>query len=162
VEIFKFYPLQRTEMEEFLKDKSEGKLKEEITNLSLGRPGIAQELVIDKTKILYYNSLLEEIKKIRNLSEFERLKKAEVLEKSGKTKDFLFLSEFWFRDLLLRKQNALSFSFSFKANEIIKESQNFSEAKLREIISQIEGTKNYLNFSNTNPLLTLENLLLKI
>lgn len=164
VEMFKFYPLSRIEMEAFLKSQPDQKEKEEIIGLVLGRPGLAKEFLIDKNKIIYYNLLLGEIKKIRNLSILQRLKLAEDLEKTERTQDFLFLTEFWFRDLLLRKQGLSSFypSFFSKEKELEEEKENFSEIKLKEIIFKIKETKNYLYFSNTNPLLAMENLLLGI
>lgn len=160
VEIFNFYPLSQQEMELFLNDKED---KEEIIGLSLGRPGLAQDL-FDKSKKIYYNLLLGDIKELKNLSVLQRLKKAKNLEETEKIEDFLFLAEFWFRDLLLRKQNISSFypSFLSKAKELEEEKENFSEEHLKEIISEIKKTKNYLYSSNTNPLLALENLLIRI
>jgi len=164
VEIFKFYPLSRAEMEAFFKNQSDQKEKEKIIDLALGRPGLAKELLFDKSKIIYYNLLLEKIQGLRNLSVLQRLKLAEDIEKTERVQDFIFLAEFWFRDLLLRKQGVSSLYLSFfsKIKEIEEEKENFSETKLKEIISKIKETKNYLYFSNTNPLLVIENFLLKI
>ncbi|HOK35437.1 MAG TPA: DNA polymerase III subunit delta' C-terminal domain-containing protein [Candidatus Pacearchaeota archaeon] len=164
-EIFRFYPLSKNEIKNFFEDVlKEKEISQDFIDFSFGKPGLAKELILDKNRILYYNSLLKEIKKIVKLPEYQRLKIAEFLEKNGEVEDFLFLSERWFRDLLLKKQNTSPsfFSFSSKEKETEKESQNFSEKKLKEIISLIEKTKNYLNFSNTNQLLALENLLLRI
>lgn len=165
LEIFKFYPLSKKEIKKiFVNFAKQEQITEEYLNFSFGKPGLAKELIIDKKKLLYYRLLLEEVKKLGKIPEYQILKQAETLEKQEKTKDFLFLSELWFRDLLLKKENVLTsnFYFSSKVREIEKESQKFSEKKIKEIISSIEKTKNYLNFSNTNSLLALENLLLRI
>ena len=171
VEIFKFYPLTKKEIEKNLDqllpssfNSSQTPNREEIIDLSLGKIGRAKELALDKSKILYYNSILEEIKKIGKMPVFDRFKEAEKIEKSGKINDFLLLGKLWFRDLLFCKKGiALShFSFSFLKDEIKKESQNFSEEKLKKIILKIEEMKKYLNFSNINKLLAIENLLLEI
>ena len=122
VEIFKFSPLSKKEikknLDQFLSSFSQYSQlshKEEIVDLSLGRIGLAKELALDKSRILYYNSILEEVEKIGKLSVFERFGQAEKIEKNGKIDDFLLFGKLWFRDLLLCKERASfsCFSFSF-------------------------------------------------
>jgi len=162
VEIFRFSLLSKEEIKDFLKNFSLSEPeKEKIAEFSLGRPGVAKEMAIDRNKILYYNSLLETIRNVKRLSIFERLKTAEEVKRRNETDDFLSLSNFWFRDLLFAKNGISQFSFSFKKEEIRKESENFSKERLKGIIKEIQKTKIYLLFSNVNQLLALENLLLK-
>ena len=170
VEIFKFCPLSKEEikknLDQFLSSSqcSQFSYKEEIIDLSLGRIGLVKELALDKSRILYYNSILEEVRKTGKLSIFDRFKEAEKIEKNGKIDDFLLFGKLWFRDLLFCKERASSpcLSFSFLRSEIEKESQDFSGARLKEIILKIEETRKYLSFSSTNKLLAIENLLLEI
>ncbi len=163
VQIFKFSLLSKEEIRDFLRKLSPFSFPDEkIVDLSLGRPGLAKQMLLDKSKILYYNSLLEKIRNIRNLSIFARLQMAEEINRNNQTEDFLSLSYFWFRDLLLDKNRVFPLSFSFEKEKIQKESENFSEEKLKKIIKEIQKTRIYLLSSNVNQLLALENLLLKI
>lgn len=174
VSIFKFSLLSREEIKTFLLkivrqtyhkavNLNIPKTQEEkILDLSLGRSGIAKEIIIDKKKLLSYSSLLEKVESCYKLSVFDRFLLSEMIEKAGKTEDFLFLSHFWFRDLLLAKNKLNNFSFNFKKGDIIKIAKNFSKEKIENILKEISTVKKYLSFSNTSRLLLLENLLLMI
>lgn len=169
VEIFKFQLLSKEELRKFLEIQKEknsvpGDEKElsEIVDLSLGRPGLGKELLLDKNKKLYYSRLLEEIKKINKIPVFDRMLFAERIEREGRLEDFLFLAKFWFRDLLLVKNGISQISFEFKREEIQKESKRFSREEIKNLLLEIEKTRKYLSFSNTSRLLLLENLLLNI
>ncbi len=165
VSTFKFNPLSKNEIKNFLEkldNQIDAKNKGKIIDFSLGRPGIAKKLSIDKKKLLYYNSLLEEIEKLYKLSIFEKIKLCETIEKTGKIEDFLFLIDFWFKDLLFAKKNIENISFSFKKDEIWQASKFFSSEKLEEILKSIFKIKKYIFFSNVSRLLALENLLLEI
>lgn len=166
VSVFKFSLLKRNEIRDFLKNLSTGNVKdqeEKILDLSLGRPGVLKEMIIDKKKISYYISLLETIENLPKLSIFNKFILAEKIEKENSTADdFLFLMKFWFRDLLILKENYQGISFNFKKEKIKNNSEDFSKDKLEKLLGEIQKTQKYFIFSNTSKLLALENLFLSI
>jgi len=165
-EIFKFYPLSREGIETFIKSEIEEqdiKLTKEkinrILDFSVGRPGIAKDILLDKNRLFCYNLLLEDVRKIKHLPISEKMLMAEKLEKGDKIDDFLFMAEYWFRDLLMIKNRIFLKS---QEEEIEKESESFSKRELKNILWQIQKMKKYLLFSNVSRLLAVENFLLKI
>ncbi|PIU42897.1 MAG: hypothetical protein COS98_00420 [Parcubacteria group bacterium CG07_land_8_20_14_0_80_35_11] len=168
-EIFKFYPLSREEIKIFIKKEIEKKgikLTEEKINIildfSAGRIGVAKDILLDKNRLFYYNLNLGNLKKIKNISIFERMLMAEKLEKEEKIDDFLFIAEYWFRDLLLIKNKSKQIFFKSKEEEIKKESNFFSEEELKDILKKVQKTKKSLLFSNVSRLLAVENFILGI
>jgi DNA polymerase-3 subunit delta' len=165
ITIFKFNLLSKEEIKKYLDSlniKIPFQNKDKIIDLSLGRSEIAKEISIDGKKLLYYNSLLENIESSYKLSIFERFKLSETIEKTAKTEDFLFLADFWFRDLLLAKNKIESFSFDFKKREIKEIANKFTKEGLKEVLRELSKIKKYIFFSNVSRLLALENLLIKI
>jgi len=168
-EVFKFHPLSREEIIKFVVEKARElnlKLSEDKINLisdfSRGRPGIAKNILLDKNRLLYYNSLLRDMKSIEDGSSFKKMLMAERLEKEEKIDDFLFMAKCWFRDLLVIKNKNNRLSFRSKEEEIKRESESFSEERLKNILKEIQKTRTYLLFSNVSRLLTIENFLLRI
>jgi len=168
-EIFKFNPLSRNEMRTFLQQEiKEGETKltgekiDIILDFSAGRVGIAKDILLDKSKLFYYNLILENVKKIKNASIFERILMVERLEKEEKIDDFLFIAEHWFRDLLMVKDKNKEIFFGSKYEEVEKESNLLSKEKLRDILYKIQQTKKYLLFSNVSRLLAVENFILEV
>ncbi|MDD5551706.1 MAG: hypothetical protein PHI88_00895 [Candidatus Pacebacteria bacterium] len=166
VSIFKFSLLKRNEIRDFLENLNTGNIKgqeEKILDLSLGRPGTLKEMVIDKKKISYYISLLETIENLPKLSIFNKFILAEKIEKENSAADdFLFLMKFWFRDLLILKENYQSIYFNFKKEKIKNDSEKFSKDEIKNFLGEIQKTQKYFMFSNTSKLLALENLFLSI
>jgi len=169
VTIFKFSLLSKNEIGEFLKEiqktlgiRIDRDEEQKIIDLSLGRPGKAKEMLLDKKRILYYNSILDYIEKLPSLSIFKRMELAKRVEEGGLIFDFLIFLTFWFEDILLSKIGLDKFNFNFKKNSIIKNAEIFSEEKIKEIIKNIQKIQYYINFSNTSKLLALENLFLEI
>lgn len=166
VEIFKFSFLRKEEIKDFLKNLSLPLIKkeelEEVIDFSFGRVGLTRELILEKEKRDYYNLLLKRVREIKKLSIFKRFLLAEKLEKENIFDDFLFLTEFYFRDLLLLKYNSFFINFNFKKEEFLKESEDYKKEEIIEIIKKIEKVKNYLFFSNVNKKLALEVFLLNL
>jgi len=163
--VFKFNPLSKKDIEKIITKKNPEitpLAKEKVIDISLGRSKLAEELCVDKKKLLYYDSLLENVEKSSKLSVFERLKLAEIIEKTLKTEDFLLMASFWFRDLFLAKKGIENFSFNFKKEDIKKAAKDYSSQKLEEILKAVLETKKYIYFSNVSRLLAFENFLLKI
>lgn len=174
VEIFRFHLFRKEEIKLFLRNtKLDKNLSEKTLNqvidLSLGRPEMASELALDKSKVLYYNTLIEEIRKAIKSPISERFLIADFLEKKEKKscqkiEEFLFWSELWFQDLLFKKVGLSSknISFSYKEKELEEGMKDFSKAELKFFLKAIQAAKNYLLFANVNRLLVIENLLLKM
>ena len=166
VVIFKFSLLEKKEIKKFIEGlnvRSQKPKEDKILDLSLGRPGVAREMIVDKKKISYYISLLEAMERIPRLSVFNRLALAEKLEKENNfADDFLLLVKFWLRDLLLSKEENQDISFSFKKTEIEKTAKDFSKEKIEEALGEVQKTQKYFMFSNASRLLALENFLLTI
>ena len=165
IEVFKFLPMPRGEIIAFLESievpKQESSYVAQVIDFSIGKPGLAKELILDKNKIIYYNKILETIRSLKKYSILEKFLLAEKLEKEGKTEDFLFLAGLWFQDIISSKNNFSFFVFDSKKEEAKKDCENFSEKDLKEITKKIEKTKNYLLFSNVSRILAIENLLLQ-
>lgn len=170
VAVFKFLPLNKNQIREFLELKLKNKAikisseeKETIIDLSLGRPAIAEKILFDKRKFLYYISLVNTIGKIKDYSVFERMKLAESIEKDdGLVFDFLLFLEKWFEDLLLCKVGFKNFHLDFKKEEITKNASVLPKEKIKENLENIQKTLFFINFSNASRLLALENLFLGI
>lgn len=166
VEEFRFHKLSRKQIRDFLLSHVDSGLEEKTVNkildYSLGRPGVAKELAIDKDRILYYDLIVNKIREIRKLSSFEKLEEANKIEKEKNTDLFTFLAKYWFRDLWLAQAGIKDFSFKDWEQDIKKDSQLYSENYLKNLLKEVEQTRNYLLFSNINNLLSLENLILTI
>lgn len=168
VEIFRFFPLSRQEIFQFLqKIKIEERIsltdleETKILDLSLGRPAIAKKLLLDKTEFDNYNLLVKKIEKLLSLDTFSRLKLAQTIEKRKRIEDFLFLLEFWFRDLMLLKiGNEEKISFLSWRESLKKQAQEIEETKIYQSLKEIRKVKNLLNYSSISKILALENLLL--
>lgn len=164
--VFNFFTFKREEMRSFF-DYLNVKLpqfqKEKILDISLGRPGLAKELSIDKKEFSYYISLLENIEKLPSFPILKRFSLAEKIEKENdKIENFLFMAKVWFRDILLARKNNHHFSFSLEENKIKNTANYFSVDKIENILKEIQKTQKYILFSNTSRLLALENLFLSI
>lgn len=165
ITLFKFSLLPKDEIKKFLVyvgTKPLPSQEEKIIDLSLGKPGLAQELLIDKKKLIYYDSLLEKIESFYKTTVFDKIQLSEIIEKRGETEDFISLAEFWFRDLLLTKSGLKNISFGYKKNIIENITKSLSMEKIEESLKEISTTKRYLFFSNVSRILAFENLLLSI
>lgn len=163
--IFHFFPLTKEEIRLFLEKITQEKIekKEMIIDFSLGKPGRAKKMILDKKLLLYYLSLLEKIEDLKNLSIFERMILAQkISENDSLINDFLTIIEMWFGDLFLAKNGCENFYFNFKREKIIQNASVLSKEKIKSNIQKIQQTKYYINFSNASKLLALENLLLEI
>jgi DNA polymerase-3 subunit delta' len=163
---FKFSLLSKEDINLFLEAEKTGiniSEKQKIIDLSVGRPGIAKNIAVDKKLFSYYDSYVSMIGKIIESSDLYRLNLAEKIEKeSNATNDFLFFAECWFRDAFLLKENYSEIVFKYTAKEIKNASMSLSLDKIKQILKEIQKTRKYLTFSNTSRLLALENLLLTI
>lgn len=163
--IFHFFPLSKKEIENFLEKifPEKREKKEIIIDFSLGRPGRAKKMVIDKKIILYYLSILEKVEKLRDLSVFEKMVLSQkIVENENLLEDFLMFTEIWFRDLFLAKIGFQNFYFNFKKEKILQNASALSKNKIKSDIQKTQQTKYCINFSNASKILALENLLLEI
>lgn len=165
--VLKFPLFKREEVKKFLEILAKGKKTlpqklEEILDFSLGRPGMAQQLSFDENKLGYFKDLFFLVREIKKMPLYERFLVAKNLERKKMFEDFLFLSSFFFEEILYFKENGKCRYFLTKTKEIKNLSQEFSKKEILEILKEILEIKNYISFSNVNRLLAMENLLLKI
>lgn len=149
-----FSPVNKKEIENFLILKGAKKEEaEEISMFSSGKVGKAIEFLEDKEQREFFS---ETIKSIRNLKKqafekrFEYVK--EIYEEKEKLPEILNIFERFFRRIMFLKL------YNKEDNDF----KEYSLLKIKNIIEEIEKTKYYLNNTNTNKKLLLENLIIKI
>lgn len=150
VQIVKFYPLNSEKIKDFLKNKGVAeRLTEEISQISLGRPGVAIDFISDPLKIDLFRKSLEEIKKISESDLYFRFQYAKsVSEDAQYLKNNLDIWLGYFRSILLTETKKE------------KNQKTYSSLKLKNIIDNIQKTKMLISNTNVNPKLALEALML--
>lgn len=154
VQRINFSPLNRKEINAFLISRGADKEEaEEISLYSSGKIGKALELFEDKDKKDFLLKTMKDIQ-ILHRSDFEKRFEyvKNIYEDKEKINEFLDIFErFLRRTMLLKifKRNSDAFS-------------DFSILKIKETIEEIQKTKYYLNYTNTNKRLLLDNLIIKI
>jgi DNA polymerase-3 subunit delta' len=149
-----FSPCSRIEIQEYLIEKGANKEEaEEIAIFSSGKTGKAIEFLENQEKKELFLSTIARIKKIHKLGFEEKFEFAGELHKEPEiVNEVLDIFERFFRRLMLLKL--------FNKNE-----EGFEDYTLKnavKILQKIQETKYYLNNTNTNKKLLLENLLIKI
>lgn len=149
VQTVKFYPLSDGSIKDFLKDKGIGETAaEEISRISLGRPGLAADLAADPQKIDSIKKSLEDIKKISESDLWFRFQYAKAVSEDLKSvNENLDIWLGYFRNILLGEASQ-------------KERQKYSLPKLKNIINNIQKTKQLISGTNVNMKLALELLML--
>lgn len=151
-ERIKFYPVKRSEIEEYL--KSQGILPpelEEITKIAMGRPGIAVELACSPQKIEEKKQVIKELIKISKADLFFRFQYAKTI-----SSDPLYLKEVlgiwlnYFRNALLSQ---VSGGEGF---------EDYPVAKIKRVLNLIQSTNFLISTTNVNSRLALEILLMEL
>lgn len=169
-QILNFFRVKKEKIYKALEQKGVGQEKARaISAFSLGRPGIALNLLKDEEKFEKYKTeiekccgLVENSLSDRFLKLEEYFKdKASLQEKAEQLKDVLWAWSSLFRDVLYIKEGELANVSNYFAITRLKEiSNNFPVRKTAEILKSIEKTREYLQ-NNVNPRLALENLILR-
>lgn len=149
-EVIKFYPVPKTEIENYLKEKGADNWKE-ILDISTGRPGVAVDLLSHPQKIKERRERIEELNKILNSNLSLRFQLAKDLSQEANLKEVLNIWLSHFRNILIEK--------SLKPD--IKEF-DYSLPKLKTVLRQIQSTNFLISTTNVNPRLSLEILMLEL
>jgi len=150
VERLKFYPLNFSEIENYLKTYgiSENKAKE-LASLSLGRPGRAINFLLNPQSLENQKKKIKELIKILNSDLAFRFQYARDLTKEPqKLKEILDIWLSYFRDNLLTNLNSQQRLSTLK--------------KLKNILRLIQNTNFLISTTNVNPRLALEILMLEL
>lgn len=149
---FKFMPVKRKALEEFLEGKTNDKTAaEKIIEISGYKPGKIVELINNENRVIELSEIIDKFSSIAQKNNFERLNEAEIISKkeTGEIINSLDLYSFYFRKALLKE---------YGAGEISKS----RILKIRNNINLIKDAKENLLTKNVNARLVLENLFLQI
>lgn len=149
--------------------KIEKEQAQTLANLSFGRLGQAIKFIENPQSFIDYKNKAKEFLQIldSNFASNTKLiesyipQKIEFLEKIQIYQNTLQIWELLIRDLTLVKLNNQNLTNSFLKPELEKLQSNFTINKLKNILTQIQKTKEYLA-KNITPKLAMENLLLHI
>jgi len=154
-EMLEFFPVERKEIENYLKDQKIPDEKiEEILIYSQGCPGIALDFILNPQKMEEDKKIVRNLIKIINSGYYLRFKYAKDLAQQPLAlKSVLNIWLRYFRNILLERVNGSGESF---------QNHNYSLPKLKKIIKLIENTDFLISTTNINPRLTLEILMLEL
>lgn len=153
-ENFKFYPVPRKEIEDFIENKGVSKEKiEEIVNISQGRPGMVVDLISDEAKLNNQKQIIKDLNKIIESDLVYRFQYAKDLSESESIKETLESWLSYFRNALI---NSLK---SPKGNSVFSQ---YSFLKIKNIVQQILTINFIINTANVNKRLALETLMLDL
>ncbi len=163
-QIIKFFPVKRQDMEKYLQACQVGVKKAEMLAwLSEGKPGRVENFLSDPEKIEKEKTILEKVLKVldSDLSEKFKYVKSFDIEKS-KPSEILELLQRYFRQLLFLKTGIGEKdgqNYFFEKKDFLK---NYPISKIKRDIRLIEDINSKLLFTNVNPKLALEVLLMEI
>ncbi len=156
VQKIKFFPVARTEILSYLKkqDISDNKAKE-IVNFCSGKPGLALNFLKEPQKL---EDIKQRIKKFDELSKsdlYVRFQYAQELSKQPQDiKEVLDIWLRYVRKILLEKLQITNYK--------LQTTNNYSLAKLTEIIKRIQNIRFLISTTNVNSRLALETLMLEL
>lgn len=151
VQTLKFQPVKKEEIKDYLKNQgvSEKTLKE-ILKISLGKPGVAVDLVSDNQKLENQKKIIQDLIKISQADIAFRFQYAKEIAKEANLREIL---ETWLshlRNVLLGRLGG------------IEDFNQYSLAKLRNILNLVQRTNFLILTTNVNPRLALETLFLEL
>ncbi len=147
----KFYPVQKEEISNFLKKKGvSGEDLKTLTEISLGRPGVAISFLKNPKKMKEREIWIKELIRLHKISIPERFQLAKILSKTENLKEILENWLVYFRFYLIKKSLVGEVQDSY-----------YSLSRLKKIIEQIQETIFFISTTNVNPRLALELLMLK-
>ncbi len=147
VQIVKFYPVDNKEIRNYLKKQQipEESL-EEVSRLSMGRPGIALDFLSDPQRINVFHDKIKEVEKISKADLAFRFRYAKDLsEDAQKIKETLDVWTLYLRGKLIKAVN---------------DRQGTKE--LRGVLNFLQRTSSLISSTNVNPRLALEALMIEI
>lgn len=150
-EIIKFYPVEKKEIENYLKEKGiPQNLIGLITDLSMGKPGLAIDLISDPQKLENQKKVIADLGKLLNSDLVYRFQYAKEISQNSDLEEIFKIWLNYFRNLLLSK---------IRGEET---SKNYNVVKLKNILQKIQNTNFIISTTNVNPRLALETLMLEL
>ena len=177
VQIIKFNSVKKEEIKNYLLNQGiSEKESEEISDIALGRPGVALDLISNKEKLANFSQRIRELNKISNSPFYFRFQYVKNLVKEDleNIKDTLDIWLNYSRSILLsrffpvkpKEGEALFACRASKGSEVEEESEALfaecSTIKIKNIINHIQTTKLLLSNTNINTRLALERLMLEL
>lgn len=149
-EIIKFYPVKKEEIKNFLREQGTSEEKaEEISQISLGKPGVAIDFISDSQKIKNFQEKLKELNIISNSDIIFRFQCAKAISEDPQNlRETLDIWLSYFRNILL--------------SNLKSDNSQYSIAKLKNILRLIQNTSFLISNTNVNSKLALERLMLEL
>jgi len=168
VQKLRFSAVKNKEIESYLINQGASKSNAEyLSLLSLGRPGMALNFLLDSQKLKNQEKLISDLIKISNSDLAFRFEYAKTLSKM--TSDALTIDrilETWLRYLrniflsrLARESSRRQISVSLKMDDVFN---HYSLSKLKNILRLIQSTNFLISTTNVNSKLALEVLLMEV
>jgi len=163
VQTVKFYPVSNEEIKKYLKSQNvSGEKAEEIAKISLGRPGVVVEHILDPKKL---DSFEEKVKELNNISKSDlsfRFQFAKNLsENLQEIKETLDIWTIYFRSILMEKIFS-SNKEDFKNKNYLTVTDISGVKKIRKILNAIQSTRLLILTTNASARLALETLMLEL
>jgi len=156
VEIIKFYPVPRKEIEDYLKEKGIDEKKSWlISQISQGKPGVVIDFLNYPQKLKEREALINEIVELTKSDLNFRFQYAKKLSKMDDLKKILNTWLFHFREILLSNLNKNNI-------DRIDIGGASKISKIKNILEKIQSTNFLISTTNVNPRLALEILMLEL
>jgi len=148
-EIFKFYPVAKKEIENYLKTQGVKEKKAQlISQISQGRPGVAIDFLKRPKKLKEREVILKEIIRLAGTDLIFRFQYAKKISRNSDLQEIL---KIW---LACFRENLISYLNSKAEPEKTR--------KLAKILEKIQETFFLISTTNVNPRLALENLMMEL
>ncbi len=155
VETLKFYPVKKEEIKNYLKKQGiSEKDSEEISKISMGKPGIALDFISNPQKINLFQEKVKELNKVLNSEMAFRFQYAKDLSQEENLSEVLNIWLNYFRNILLSHLNL--------QKKWVSLTKEYSLEKLKNILNLIQNTKFLISTTNINTRLALEILMLEL
>ncbi|MDI6592047.1 MAG: DNA polymerase III subunit [Patescibacteria group bacterium] len=152
VQKIRFLPVKKIEIENYLRKNMVGEKEfQAITKISLGRPGVAKDLVTIPQKLENYQKAIKELIQISNSDLSSRFQYVKDLSKQPNLIEILNIWLSHFRNILIEKCLIGNIRYP-----------DYSLEKLKNILKKIQSTIFLISTTNVNPRLALEILMLEL
>lgn len=159
VQKIKFYPVKKSEIIGYLQRNGvKDEEAEEIARVSLGRPGQAAELMLDRKRLEFRKKAISDFIKISGFDLAPRFQYAENL--SAEPQNLKETLEIWLS--FLRKNLISSLSNQKERRYSISPIGSYSPGKLKKIIQNVQSTNFLISTTNVSPRLALEILMMEM
>ena len=150
-EFIKFQPVPKKEIDDYFKKEGIGeKLLQEISEISLGRPGEAMDFISNPQKLNDWKASAEKLVKMANSTLAARFQYAKELAERSDLAEILEIWLAYFRGIMISK---------ISADKNRKE--DYPLEAMRKIVAKIQNTIFLLSSTNANSRLALEALMLE-